>query len=77
MGHNVSQNLLSTGMQPSIHVGLFGYSDVPGISQIEDYIQSPLLPPVASSCNGEMTLLQSDGSLPIPCLINLETSGLR
>ena len=77
MSHNVSQNLLSTGMQPSIHVGLSSYSDVPGISQLEDYIQCPLLPPVSSSCNGEMTLLQSDNSLSITRLMNLETSGLR
>jgi hypothetical protein len=56
IGHNVSQNLLSTGMQPSIHAGLSGYSDVPGISQLEDFIQCPLLLPVSSSCNGEMTL---------------------
>jgi hypothetical protein len=77
VGHNVSQNLLSTGMQPSIHVGLSGYLDTPGISQIEDYIQHPLLPPVSSSRDGEMTLLQSDNSLLIPHLINLETSGLR
>ncbi len=77
IGHNVSQNLLSTGMQPSIHVSLFGYLDMPGISQIEDYIQRPLLPPVSSSCDGEMTLLQSDNYLLIPCLINLETSVLR
>jgi hypothetical protein len=57
-------------MQPSIHVGLSNYSDAPGISQIEDYIQRPLLLP-------EMTLLQSDDSLSIPRLINLEISGLR
>jgi hypothetical protein len=43
----------------------------------KEYIQRPLLPPVSSSCNGEMTLLQGDNSLLIPCLINLETSGLR
>ncbi len=77
IGHNVSQNLLSTGMQPSIHVRLSGYSNAPGNSQIEDYIQRPLLPPVSSSCNGEMTLLQRDNSLSIPCLINLETSGVQ
>jgi hypothetical protein len=76
-GHNVSQNLLSTGMQPSIFVGLSGYLDAPGISQVEDYIQRPLLPPVSSSCDGEMTLFQSDDSLLFLCLINLETSGLR
>jgi hypothetical protein len=66
IGHNVSQNLLSTGMQPSIHVGLSGYLDAPGISQIEVYIQYPLLPPVSSSRNGDMTHLQSEGSLLIP-----------
>ncbi len=77
IGHNVSQNLLSTGMQTSIHVSLSSYLDTPGISQIEDYIQRPLLPPVSSSCDGEMTRLQSDNSLLIPCVINLETLGLR
>ncbi len=75
--HNVTQNPLSTGMQPSIHVSLSSYLDAPGISQIEDYIQHPLPPPVSSSCDGEMTLLQSDNSLLIPHLINLETLGLR
>jgi len=70
------KTLLSTGIQPSIHVRLSGYSNAPGNSQIEDYIQRPLLPPVSSSCNGEMTLLQSDNTLLIPHLINLETSGL-
>jgi hypothetical protein len=39
-------------------------------------LNPPLLPPVSSSCNGEKTLLQSDNSLSIPRLINLETSGL-
>jgi hypothetical protein len=77
IGHNVPQNLLSTGMQPSIHVGLSGYLDVPGISQIEDYFQCPLLLPVSSYWNVEMTLLQSANSLLIPCLINLETSGFQ
>jgi hypothetical protein len=64
-------------MQPSIHVSFSSYLDVPRISQIEDYIQHPLLPPVSSSCYGEMTLLQSDKYLSIPRLINLETSGIQ
>ena len=42
---NVSQILFSTGMQPPVHVGLSDYSDATGISQNEDYIQHPLLPP--------------------------------
>ncbi len=63
-------------LMPSFHVGLSGHLEVPGISQIEDYIQCLSLPPVSSSNNGEMTLLQSDDSLSIPCLINLEISGL-
>jgi hypothetical protein len=77
ISHNGLQNLHSTGMQPSIHIGLSGYLDAPGISQTEDYIQRPLLPPISSSHDGEMTLLQIDNSLSIPCHINLETSGLR
>ncbi len=77
INHNFSQNLLSTGTQPPIHVGLSDYSDATGISQNEDYIQCPLLPPVSSSPNGEMTLSQGEDSLLVPRLINLETSGLR
>ncbi len=74
---NVSQNLLSTGMQPSIHFGLSDYSDATGISQNEDIIQCPLLLSVSSSCNGGTTLSQGQDSLSVPPLINLETSGLR
>jgi hypothetical protein len=69
--------LLSTGMQPLIHVCLSDYSDAIGISLNEDNIQRPLLPSVSSSCDGETTLSQGQDSLSVPHLINLETLGLR
>ncbi len=74
---NVTQNLLSTDMPPPIHAGPSDHSDAKGISLNGDYIQCPLLPPISSSCNEKMTLSQRQDSLSAPCLINLETSGLR
>jgi hypothetical protein len=68
--HNFSQNSPSTEIQPPIQVG-FSFSDA------MNNTQCPLLPPVSSSCNGEMTTSQGQDSLSAPCLINLETSGLR
>ena len=67
--HNFSQNSPSTEIQPPIQVGF-------SISDAMNNIQSPLLPPVSSSCNGEMTLSQGQDSLSASRLINLETSGL-
>ncbi len=68
--HNFSQNSPSTEIQPPIQVGF-------SISDVSNNTQRPLLPLVSSSRNGEMTPSQGQDSLSAPCLINLETSGLR
>ncbi len=70
INHNFSQNSPPTEIQPPIQVG-FSFSDA------INKIQSPLLPPVSSSRNGEMTLSQGQDSLSAPRIINLESSGLR
>jgi hypothetical protein len=77
ISNDVSQNLLSTRIQPPIHVGLSSDSDAIRISQNNDYIQCPLLPSVLSSRNGEITTSQDEDSLSIHCLINLEITGLQ
>jgi len=67
---NFSQNSPSTEIQPPIQVGF-------SISDAMKNTQSPLLPPISSSRDGETTPSQGQDSLSAPRLINLETSGLR
>ncbi len=77
INNDVSKNLLSTGIQPPIHVGLSNDSGAIRTSQNNHFIQCPLLLSVSSSCDLEIPTSQGKDSLLVPHLVNLETMGLR
>jgi hypothetical protein len=66
----ISSNVPSSTLPTSVS----STNDASGISQQEEYLPDPLLHSVLS-CNYEPST--SEDSLSIPCLINLETAGLR
>jgi hypothetical protein len=71
----VQETFISSNVPSStLPAGISSTNDASRISQQEDHLPNPLLPSVLS-CYYEPS--RSKDSLSIPCLINLETAGLR
>jgi hypothetical protein len=77
---NLSISTVSTRIEPSLsNLGLTSLLDASRLSN--NYVPSPFLHPVSSfcqdkNCKGNHLLSQFEDPLSVPCLINLEMSGL-
>jgi hypothetical protein len=75
LGSNSNITMLPTGIKPH---RLSSSSDkTSGLSQNDDYVPHIFLHPVSSNSVGENLAPQIEDPLLVPCLKNLETSGLR